>query len=141
MVVIGLVIFAIAVAAAIVAIAQNQSTLVDVHVFGYHWTTHSYWVLVAGLVIAAVGLFGLAMMRSGTAHAARMRVERRGLVRENARLTELASDQPVVVAPAAAPTTYAEPVQRQPVETVEDTDDSGGRRHHLFHRSQHASNA
>lgn len=106
MIVIGFVIFAVAVAAAIVAIGQNQSAMVDIHGLGYTWNVHVYWVLVAGLVIAGVGWLGASMMRTGAAHAARMRVERRGLVRENARLNDLAADRSapavVPVAPATA---------------------------------------
>lgn len=93
MIVIGFVIFALAVAAAIVAIAQNQTAMVQVHVLGYTWNVHAYGILIVGLVIAAVGLIGLAMMRSGAAHSARIRAQRRGLVRENARLNDLAADR------------------------------------------------
>ncbi len=104
MIVIGFVILALAVAAAITAIAQNQSAMVEVHGLGYTWNVHLLWVFVAGLVVAFVGFIGIAMMRTGAAHAARLRSERRGLARENARLSDAAANppvQPVVAQPAA----------------------------------------
>jgi hypothetical protein len=119
MIVIGLVIFAIAVAAAIVAIVSNQSAMVQIHALGYTWNVHAYGVLIAGLVIAAVGLIGVAMMRSGAAHSARIRAQRRGLVRENARLNELAADRSTEpVAPTAQgvmPTAAADEPSNVPV--------------------------
>ena len=131
MIVLGFVVFAIAVAAAIVAVAQNSSTLVNVHGLGYNGQVHLYWVLVAGLVIAGVALFGLAMMRSGAAHATRIRTERRGLQRENARLNEIAAERPTEVAPVAnAPvvdTRDGEPVNAKTV----------GAHRPLFHRTSH----
>jgi len=146
-IVIGFVILTVAVAAAIVTIAQNQSAMVNVHGLGYTWDIHVYWVLVAGLVIAAVGFLGIAMMRTGTAHATRIRVERRGLVRENARLNELAADQsqtPTVVqvpATAAAASTAPPPVpvSSEPPARYDRlvTDDAAPapRQRHLFHRT------
>lgn len=112
MIIIGFLIFAVAVAAAIVAIVQNRTAMVHVNGLGYSWDVHVYWVLVAGLIIAAVGFIGLAMMRAGAVHAARLRTERRGLKRENARLAEAANDRPVETVPAAAPVA---PVATQPV--------------------------
>jgi hypothetical protein len=138
-IVIGFVIFAVAVAAAIVAIAQNQSAMVTVHGLGYNWNVHVYWVLVAGLVIAGVGWLGASMMRTGAAHAARMRVERRGLVRENARLNDLAADRP---ASAAVPVTPAAAAAPAPVALDRSVDDdrlsdadTTSRHRHLFHRT------
>jgi hypothetical protein len=58
MVVIGLILFAAAAAAAIIGIVQNRNLVVDVHALGQTWSVHVYWVLVAGLVIALVGLLG-----------------------------------------------------------------------------------
>ncbi len=107
MIVFGFIIFAVAIAVAIVAIVENRSAVLDVHGLGYTWHIHAYWVLAAGLIIAAVAFIGLAMMRAGAARAARVRTERRGLVRENARLSDLAADRPAPV--AAAPTATAAP--------------------------------
>jgi hypothetical protein len=92
MVVIGLILFAAAVAAAIIGIVQNRNLVVDVHALGQTWSVHVYWVLVAGLVIAVVGLLGLAIMNGGAARARRLRRERRALARENKRLGRLAAD-------------------------------------------------
>ncbi len=132
MVVLGILIFAIAVAAAIVAVAQNGSTLVDVHGLGYNGQVHLYWVLIAGLVIAGVALLGLAMMRSGASRAARIRSERRGLRRENARLNEIAAERP---AARTVPTAQRVPVDgeydAQPVEATP------GTHRPLFRRASH----
>jgi hypothetical protein len=45
------------------------------------------------MVIAVVGLLGLAMMKTGAARARRLRRKRRALARENARLSKLAAEK------------------------------------------------
>jgi len=142
MILVGFLILAVAVAVAVVAIAQNQSAVVDVHGLGYNWTMHAYWVLVAGLVVAAVGFVGLAMMRAGTAHAARLRGERRGLVRENARLNDLTTDRPVVTTDrpvVMAPSEMtAGDADRVPVDDrLGSYEQSAPRHRQLFHRARH----
>jgi hypothetical protein len=160
MIIVGFLIFAVAVAAAIVAIVQNRTAMVHVNGLGYSWDVHVYWVLVAGLVIAAVGFIGIAMMRAGAVHASRLRMERRGLKRENARLSDAVSERSVETAPAApavqaAPAAPAAPVApvAQPVVAptpamagsvnrdassgVYETADSVPRHRSLFHRTGH----
>jgi hypothetical protein len=93
MVVLGLVLLALAVAASIVAIAQNPHATVDVDVLGTHYNMHAYWIFVAGMVVLAVAAIGLSMMRAGAAHSASVRRERRELAAENARLNERVSNE------------------------------------------------
>ncbi len=88
MIIIGLVVFAAAVAAAIILIAQNNNATLDVHALGHTSNVHAYWLVVAGLIITAVGLGGLAMMRSGGARYRRLRREHRMLVRDHERLAD-----------------------------------------------------
>jgi hypothetical protein len=138
-IVIGFVVFAVAVAAAIVFIAQNQTAMVEVHGLGYTWNVHLYWVMVAGLVIAGVGLMGLAMMRSGAAHTARIRTERRGLERENARLSDIASERPVAPAVVSAPPAAPVMVDRNADYDTATEVDTAPRGRHLFgHRTRQA---
>ncbi|HEY3715500.1 MAG TPA: LapA family protein [Jatrophihabitantaceae bacterium] len=85
--------FILLVAAAVVAIAlvvQNPST-VTVHAFTWSWDIDMRWLVVAGLALTAIGLFGLAMMRIGGAHYLRLRSERKVLAAENKRLSERAA--------------------------------------------------
>src|ERR1700760_1896987 len=98
MVVLGLVLLALAVATAIVLIAQNPDAMMTFHALGNTYTTHAYWVFVGGMVVLAVFAIGVSMMRSGAAHGARVRRERRDLAAENARLNERAASAPVVAA-------------------------------------------
>jgi len=108
---------------------------------------HSYWVLVAGLVIATVVLVGMAMMRSAASRGARIRAERRELVRENARLSQIANDRtapampvvttPVPAAPAVPQTSAAAtPANRDAYQTAGGAvmEDDRPRHWHLFHR-------
>jgi hypothetical protein len=53
---------------------------------------HAYWLLVAGLIVAVVGLLGLAIINRGAERSRRLRRERRALARENRRLSKLAAD-------------------------------------------------
>jgi hypothetical protein len=74
------------------------------------------------MVIAVVGLLGLAMMKTGAARARRLRRDRRALARENARLSKLAAEKrddvdssrtahasPAADMPASEPTPVAAP--------------------------------
>lgn len=89
---VGLILFAAAAAAAIIGIVQTRHLVIDVHALGQTWTVHAYWVLVAGLVIAVVGLLGLSIINRGAERSRRRRRERRALARENRRLSKLAAD-------------------------------------------------
>jgi len=153
MIIIGFVLLAVAVAAAIVAIAQNQSAMLDVRVLGYDWHGHAYWVLVAGLVIAAVGFVGIAIMRSGAIYGARRRTEQRGLAKENARLNRLARTEPATertMPVAAAPVAQGVPsgpvgnpeIVERPLAPMPMTEEPAGstatpRRRPLFNRTRH----
>jgi hypothetical protein len=86
---VGLILFAAAVAAAVIGIVQNRHLVIDVHALGHTWTVHAYWVLVAGVIVAVVGLLGLAIINSGAERSRRLRRERRALARENKRLSKL----------------------------------------------------
>ena len=89
---VGLILFAAAAAAAIISVVQTRHLVIDVHTLGQTWTVHAYWVLVAGLVIAVVGLLGLSIINRGAERSRRRRRERRALARENRRLSKLAAD-------------------------------------------------
>lgn len=120
MIIVGLLLFAVAVAAAIILIAQNHGTVVDVHALGNTWQLHLYWVLVAGMVIVVVALLGLRAAGRGTGRARRLRRERSvlvreraGLVQENERLSEMVEtrrDDRAVAATEAAPAAPPAPV-------------------------------
>jgi hypothetical protein len=86
MIIVGFILLGLAVAAAIVLIAQNPHGMMTVHALGNTYTMHAYWVFVAGMIVLAVAAIGLTMMRSGVAYTARVRRERRDLAAENARL-------------------------------------------------------
>jgi hypothetical protein len=93
MVLIGLLLIAVAVAAAIILIVQNDGTIV-LHVFNSDYDVKAYWLAIAGLAIMAVLALGLWALRVGTAHRVRRRRERRELLRENRRLSEQAAATP-----------------------------------------------
>ena len=103
---VGLILFAAAVAAAIIGIVQNRHLVIDVHALGQTWTMHAYWVLVAGLIVAVVGLLGLAIINSGAERSRRLRRERRALARENRRLSKLAADNRDDIASKRAANAY-----------------------------------
>jgi hypothetical protein len=94
MFIIGFLLVALAVAAAIVLIAQNPHAMMSVHALGNTYTMHAYWVFVAGMVVLAGAAIGLSMMRAGVAHGARVRRERRDLAAENARLNDRVASAP-----------------------------------------------
>jgi hypothetical protein len=106
MIVLGFVLVALAVAAVAVLVVQNRNDVVNVHALGQTWSVHLYWLLVLGLIIAAVALIGLSMMKAGGARARRLRRERKSLSIENKRLSQrLEADRDVT-----APTTTVAPV-------------------------------
>jgi hypothetical protein len=76
--IIGLTVLAAAVASAVILIVQNRASVVGVHALGHTWIGHLYWVLVAGLIIALVGVVGLVILRGGAARARRLRRQRAG---------------------------------------------------------------
>lgn len=88
--IIGFVLFAAAVVIAAALIVQNPAT-VTVHAFNQSWNVDMRWLLVAGLVLTAIGLLGLGVMRLGSASYMRLRGERRALVAENKRLAKRAA--------------------------------------------------
>jgi hypothetical protein len=90
--IVGLILFAAAVASAVILIVQNRDSVPQVHALGRDWTGHLYWVLVAGLIIALVGVLGLAILRYGTTRARRLRRQRAALVAENERLSDQVHD-------------------------------------------------
>jgi hypothetical protein len=102
----GLILFAAAAAGALIGIVQNRNLVIDVHALGQTWIVHAYWVLVAGLVIAVVGLLGLAIINRGAERSRRRRRERRGLARENSRLSKLAADNRDDIASKRAANAY-----------------------------------
>jgi protein-S-isoprenylcysteine O-methyltransferase Ste14 len=100
MVVVGLVVLGVAVVAAVILIGQNGA-VVPVHALGGVWTGHLYWVLVAGMVLMAVAMFGLWLMKAAGNRAWRLRRERRALAAENRRLKR-SSGAPSTPAPPDA---------------------------------------
>ena len=103
---VGLILFAAAAAAAIIGIVQNRNHVIDVHALGQTWTMHAYWVLVAGLIVAVVGLLGLSIINRGAERSRRLRRERRALARENRRLSKLAADNRDDIASKRAANAY-----------------------------------
>jgi hypothetical protein len=103
---VGLILFAAAVAAAIIGIVQTRHLVIDVHALGQTWTVHAYWVLVAGLIVAGVGLLGLAVINRGAERSRRLRRERRALATENRGLSKLAADNRGDIASKRAANAY-----------------------------------
>ena len=103
---VGLILFAAAAATALIGIVQNRNLVIDVHALGQTWTMHAYWVLVAGLIVAGVGLLGLAIINRGAERSRRLRRERRALARENRRLSKLAADNRDDIASKRAANAY-----------------------------------
>ena len=104
MIIVGFVLFAAAVVIAAALIVQNPAT-VTVHAFHESWNVDLRWLLVAGLALTAIGLFGLGMMRLGSARYLRLRGERRALASENRRLAKraAAADTAARTVPTAQP--------------------------------------
>jgi uncharacterized integral membrane protein len=106
MVVVGLILIAAAVAAAVILIVQNRGAI-DVHALGGSWHVDSYWLVVAGLVILAAAILGLAIAKTAAARVWRLRRERRELARENRRLSAQVDTSTGSVSPPDAAGTSA----------------------------------
>ena len=107
MIVVGFILIAAAVAAGVILIVQNRGAI-DVHALGGSWHVDAYWLLVAGLVILAVAMLGLAIAKTAAARVWRLRRERRELARENRRLSaQLGASSGSLTAPGTADTTGA----------------------------------
>jgi hypothetical protein len=48
MLVVGLILLAVAITAAVVLIVQNRDVTIDVHALGHTQSVHPYWIVVAG---------------------------------------------------------------------------------------------
>ena len=119
MIIVGFVLFAAAVVIAGALIVQNPAT-VTVHAFHESWNVDLRWLLVAGLALTAIALFGLGMMRLGSARYLRLRGERRALASENRRLAKRAA-----AADTARTALTAQP--REPVPAARQSDRRGFR--------------
>jgi hypothetical protein len=77
---VGLLLFAGALGSAATLFMQNRAaSAVHVHVLGHSLTLQPYSIMVAGAVIALVGLVGIAVMRRGAGRARRLRRQRDAL--------------------------------------------------------------
>jgi hypothetical protein len=74
---------------AVALVVQNPGT-VTVHAFKWSWDVDMRWLIVAGLVLSAIGLLGLVMMRVGDSYHQLLRGERSALAAENKRLAKRA---------------------------------------------------
>jgi uncharacterized integral membrane protein len=119
MIIVGFVLLAAAVVIAAALIVQNPAT-VTVHAFNQWWNVDMRWLVVTGLALTAIGLFGLGMMRLGGARYMRLRGERRALASENKRLAKraAAADTASRTAPVAQPSEprpAARPTERRSI--------------------------
>jgi hypothetical protein len=143
MIVIGFVFLAAAVAAASVLIAQNNDATLNVKGLGYTWNVHAYWLLVAGLVIAAAAVIGLSLMRRGTTRYVRLRREHRGLVRDHERLVatshaDAGDSRPADERqPVPSPTGYRQSPTGYQADAATDTATDGGGSSGRFSRMMH----
>jgi uncharacterized integral membrane protein len=117
MILIGFVLVAAAVAAAIILLVQNSGNI-TVHALGWHWHVPAFWLAIAGLAIMAVFVIGASAWRTAAARSRRIRRERRELARENQRLSKQVEStaQPAPYPPPAStpPSWPAEPTTGAP---------------------------
>lgn len=97
MVILGFLLIAAAAAAATILIVQNTGH-VQVHTLGHIWTVSASWLVVAGLVLLAVAVIGVAAVRRSGLR--RIRREQREIVGRNRDMLE----EPDPAADEAAPT-------------------------------------
>jgi hypothetical protein len=125
MIIVGFVLFAATVVVAAALIVQNPAT-VAVHAFNQLWNVDMRWVVVAGLALTALGLFGLGMMRRGSARHLRLRGERRALMAENKRLIKrTAATAPAGTGRDTTPRTAPAAKPREPVPAAPSSDRPG----------------
>jgi hypothetical protein len=100
---VGLILLAAAVVAAVEFIIANQGTVV-LRMWDWTWNIDAFWLGVAGAVTVAVAAVGLAMLAGASGRSRRLRRERRDLAAENRRLAEQAerADQAEVIEPVPA---------------------------------------
>jgi membrane protein implicated in regulation of membrane protease activity len=88
MIILGLILLAAAVVAAVELVIANDDAQVAVHMWKWTWTVDAFWLAVAGAVILAVALLALMFLRAGSKRGRRLRRERRELRAENRRLAK-----------------------------------------------------
>ena len=88
MIILGLILLAAAVVAAVELVIANDDAQVAVHMWKWTWTVDAFWLAVAGAVILAVALLALTFLRAGSKRGRRLRRERRELRAENRRLAK-----------------------------------------------------
>lgn len=85
MVILGFLLIAAAAAAATILIVQNTGRM-SVHALGHSWTVSASWLVVAGLVLLAVAVVGVAAVRHSGIR--RVKKERVGIVEQNRELID-----------------------------------------------------
>jgi hypothetical protein len=129
--IIGLIVLAAAVSSAVILIVQNRGSVVGVRALGHTWTGHLYWVLVAGLIIALVGVVGLATLRGGAARFRRLRRQRAALLAEDKRLSERVRDP-------ARSSFFADTGRAATSPALSSAARHPTRKRHVFRRGRHA---
>ncbi|MDQ2748924.1 MAG: hypothetical protein M3Y44_05290 [Actinomycetota bacterium] len=101
MIILGLLLLAAAIVAAVELIVANDGAPITVHMWRWSWTVDAFWLAVTGAAILAAALLGLLMLRAGSKRQRRLRRERRQLANENrqlakrAEVAEATDEQPV----------------------------------------------
>lgn len=90
MIILGLLLLAVALVAAVELIVANDDAKIAVDMWRWSWTVDAFWLAVAGAAILAVALLGLWMLKAGSRRERRLRRERRELAKENRQLSERA---------------------------------------------------
>lgn len=135
MVVLGLLLFGVAVAAAVVLIAQNNDAMFTLHAIGNSWTLHVYWMLVIGLIIMAVGLIGVAIMQAGAVRYRRLRRTHDALIRDRERVSD---EYPTGSTPTAAAPTPAAAARTDANSTADEQYATSGQRSRGLFRARHS---
>jgi hypothetical protein len=105
MIIVGLLLLAAAVVAAVELVVANDDAQITVHMWRWSWTVDAFWLAVAGAAILVAALLGLFMLKAGSRRQRRLRRERRELAKENRQLAKRAE---------VAEATDAEPVGAVP---------------------------
>lgn len=75
MLIVGVVLVMVALASAAILVGQNHHSTVSVHAAGHTWHWPSYWLVLAGLLIALIAWLGATLIRTGIMSARRARRE------------------------------------------------------------------